>query len=158
MFFFSFTFPSVLIIYSSVTVLVISLLDLVSFLPINSLFCKSDDLIENLNGGEFSSTFCRFQGRLASLWPLCTNHATVGGFFLYASLVVTFFWLFQTAVYFWIIIFPVHFHSFNTSGKVKTFHLVSVILSLTLFQLWACPSAKGLHPAFLFQESAFHWT
>ena len=47
-------------------------------------------------------------------------------------LVMTFFWLFQTAVYFSVIMYPVHFRSFNTSGKLKTFHLVSVIVSLTL--------------------------
>ena len=51
---------------------------------------------------------------------------------MYTSLVVTFFWLFQTAVYFWVVIYPVHFRTFNASGKLKIFHLASVIISLTL--------------------------
>ena len=55
-----------------------------------------------------------------------------GALFLYAVLVISLFWLFQTAVYFWVVIYPVNFRSFKTSGKLRNIHLVSVIVSLSL--------------------------
>ena len=58
----SFTFPSVLIIYSTLTVLVVSLLDFISFLPFNSLLCTSEDLLDNLQGGDHATILCKFQG------------------------------------------------------------------------------------------------
>ena len=58
----SFTFPSVLIVYSTLTVLVVSVLDFISFLPFNSLLCTSEDLLDNLQGGDHATILCKFQG------------------------------------------------------------------------------------------------
>ena len=55
-----------------------------------------------------------------------------GGLLLYASLVLSLFWLFQTASYFWVVTYPIHFRSFNTSGKIKAIHVTAVIVSFTL--------------------------
>ena len=60
-------------------------------------------------------------------------------------LVMTF-WLFQTAVYFWVIMYPVHFRSFSTSGKLKTFHLVSVI-TLPVVPIVGMSLSKGFAPS-----------
>ena len=71
-----FTFPSVLIVYPTLTVLAVSILDLISFLPINSLLCNSDDFLENLSGGNSATPLCIFQGYY-SYSSLCSPNAIV---------------------------------------------------------------------------------
>ena len=39
-----------------------SLLDLTAFLPADSLFCSSEDLLENVNDEDSSTDLCKFQG------------------------------------------------------------------------------------------------
>ena len=126
-----------LIVYSTVTVLVVSLLDFVSFLPFNSLLCSSGDLLENYRGGDHATTLCKFQGMSHTcnikVFYLCVVFFIISGaLFLYAVLVISLLWLFQTAVYFWVVIYPVNFRSFRTSGRLRIIHLVAVIISFTL--------------------------
>ena len=129
----SFTFPFVLIIYQTLTVLAVSLLDLISFLPVNSLLCSSEDLLENLSGGDSSAAFCKFQGKKISynyFYVIC--YVDTGNLLSYAGLVVALFWLFQTALSFWVVTYPIHYRSFSSTGKLKIIHIISVISSLTL--------------------------
>ena len=55
-----------------------------------------------------------------------------GGLILYVGLVITLFWLFQSVGYFWVINYPIHYKSFKTSKKLKTIHLISVVISFSL--------------------------
>ena len=67
--------------------------------------------------------------QLAVVYSLLLTYT--GGLFLYAVLVLSLFWLSQTVVYFWVVIYPINFRSFNTSGKLRAIHLASVITALT---------------------------
>ena len=45
---------------------------------------------------------------------------------------MTLFWLFQSVGYFWVINYPIHYQLFKTSKKLRTIHLISVVISLSL--------------------------
>lgn len=59
----SFTFPSVLMMYPTLAVLLVAILDLFSFLPIDSHLCSSDDFLENISSGKSSTFVCKLKGR-----------------------------------------------------------------------------------------------
>ena len=52
--------------------------------------------------------------------------------FLYAILVISLLWLFQTGAYFWGVLYPLHYRSVITSGKLKFVHAIVVIASFAL--------------------------
>lgn len=57
---------------------------------------------------------------------------TAAGIFSYAILVISLLWLFQTAIYFWVVIYPLHYRSFASSGKLKFIHVIVVAVSFLL--------------------------
>ena len=72
----SFTFPSVLMVYATLTVLVVVINDLLSDLSSNSPLCSSIDLIENYGGN--TSVYCKVQGTYNHS---CTCRKCVSGTF-----------------------------------------------------------------------------
>ena len=55
-----------------------------------------------------------------------------GGLIVYGSIAITLFWLFQSVGYFWMVNYPIHYKSFKTSKKLRTIHLISVVISFSL--------------------------
>ena len=51
---------------------------------------------------------------------------------MYAVLVISFLWLFQTGAYFWVVLYPLNYRSVITSGKLKFVHAIVVIVSFLL--------------------------
>ena len=62
----------------------------------------------------------------------CLTLISTANLFLYAVLVISLLWLFQTGTYFWVVIYPVHYRSIRTTGKLKIVHVIVVIVSFTL--------------------------
>ena len=55
-----------------------------------------------------------------------------GGAILYALLMITVMWLFQTAFLFWAVVYPLRYHTHNTPRNLKYIHLVVVAVSFVV--------------------------
>ena len=119
-------------IYSTLMVLIVSLIDLIAELPLRSMLCASDDWIE---AGGPVTTFCKAQGNFLNIghvYPLFTVHMHAGGLLVFSYLVIPLLWLFQIMIHFWLVIYPMHYHSFVSTGKLKFIHVTVVAISFLL--------------------------
>lgn len=67
------------------------------------------------------------------------------GLFLYVVLLVTLLWLFHALMFFWGVVWPMHYRMYTDSGKMKYIHLTIVAVSLVLptFSILACHLSEG---------------
>ena len=67
------------------------------------------------------------------------------GLFLYVVLTVGLLWLSHTLMFFWGVVWPLHYRIYTNSGKMKYVHLtiVAVSLLLPIISILACRLSEG---------------
>lgn len=59
-------------------------------------------------------------------------YSYVGGLYFYTLLFVTLMWLCHTSVFFWGVVFPIHYRMFTSAGKMKYLHAIVVPIVVVL--------------------------
>lgn len=106
-------FPSVFSVYLNMSLMVLSLFCIISFVDRTALYCSSTDLQESM---ENPTSFCTLQG--IALQYIVPQSAL--------------FWLIHVAALFFIIKFPLHAKAFREAKRFNYIHIAAVIVSLTL--------------------------
>ncbi|CAI8034489.1 hypothetical protein GBAR_LOCUS19414, partial [Geodia barretti] len=121
-------FPTTLVFYMTISLLILEIFVLVSFLDRTALFCGSPDLAESLRT---PTTFCTTSGIIEA----------------YGILNVTLWWIFNICAIFWKVQFPFHARYYDQTNRTKYVHITCVVAAIIL-PLYA-PLAIALKGGFI---------
>jgi hypothetical protein len=106
-------FPTVLVFYSTFSLLFVEFIVLVSFMDRSELFCKRTDLVQSLVN---PTAFCKLGGVLQT----------------YFAIQVTLWWLFNILALYWKIQFPFHARYYDTTKRTEYIHVACILVGLLL--------------------------